>query len=136
SGGFTTGTPWSVFAPGQATANVAAQTSDPTSLLSRYRNLIRARKGSQALTVGQGLEVLTPMYGFYQGLVFVRTHGSERVVVAHNLAGVPAGGTFALRAGSLQPLFIDPGASASMNGPGSWTISLPAYGSAVWREQP
>ena len=42
-GGFTTGQPWYPFAPGKATANVAAQTGDPGSPLSRYRNLIRAR---------------------------------------------------------------------------------------------
>ena len=43
-GGFTAGTPWFPFAPGQDAANVAAQTKDPASLLSRYRALIRARK--------------------------------------------------------------------------------------------
>ena len=41
-GGFTTGTPWFPFAPGRETANVAAQSADPASLLSRYRALIRA----------------------------------------------------------------------------------------------
>ena len=44
-GGFTTGTPWFGFAPGRETANVAAQTNDPASLLSRYRSLIRGAEG-------------------------------------------------------------------------------------------
>ncbi|HJW13199.1 MAG TPA: alpha-amylase family glycosyl hydrolase, partial [Thermoanaerobaculia bacterium] len=47
-GGFTTGSPWFPFAPGQGDTNVAAQTKDPGSLLSRYRNLVRARKSSAA----------------------------------------------------------------------------------------
>ena len=33
-GGFTTGKPWFDFAPGQETANVAAEAGDPGSLLS------------------------------------------------------------------------------------------------------
>ncbi|HEX6177340.1 MAG TPA: alpha-amylase family glycosyl hydrolase, partial [Thermoanaerobaculia bacterium] len=46
AGGFTVGTPWHAFAPGVGQANVAAQTADRSSLLSHYRDLIRARKSS------------------------------------------------------------------------------------------
>ena len=61
-GGFTTGTPWFGFAPGRETANVAAQTNDPGSLLSRYRDLIRARKVAPALAKGD-LVLLSPLTG-------------------------------------------------------------------------
>jgi glycosidase len=134
--GFTAGAPWSPLAPGQSTANVASQTGDPASLLSRYRQLIRARRSSPALAAGQGLEMLTPMFGFNPLLVFVRTDGTERVVVAHNLSSIASSDAFPLRAGSLQPLFVDPGATASEIVPGSWVLSLPPYGTAAWREQP
>jgi len=134
-GGFTSGTPWTPLAPGQSTANVAAQTSDPTSLLSRYRNLIRVRHASQALSVGQGLEVLTNMYGFDPLLVFVRTHGSERVVVAHNLTDIDSSNSYHLGASAMAPLFLDPGATATNFSGGDWVLSIPAHGTAIWREQ-
>ena len=57
------------------------------------------------------------------------------MVVAHNLYPAAGGAAFPLRAGSLQPLFVDPGATAS-GVPGNWLVSLPPYGTAVWREQP
>ena len=84
-GGFTTAEPWHDFAPGRETANVAAQTGDPGSLLSRYRNLIRARHASAALSRG-ALEVLS---GSGPLLAFLRREGTERVLVVHNLGGQP-----------------------------------------------
>src|SRR6266478_3461448 len=60
--GFTTGTPWWPHAPGAATANVASETGDGSSLLSRYRELIRVRKGSPALCRG-GTSSLSPSAG-------------------------------------------------------------------------
>lgn len=51
--GFTTGTPWYPLADNAAERTVAAQTDDPTSLLSHYRNLIHLRNANPALNVGE-----------------------------------------------------------------------------------
>src|SRR5207237_776334 len=50
--GFTAGTAWWPLSPGTSGTNVASQTGDPSSLLSRYRDLIRVRKASPALSRG------------------------------------------------------------------------------------
>ena len=52
NGGFTTGRPWTRMAPDHATRNVAAQASDPASILGLYRRLLWLRRASGALTVG------------------------------------------------------------------------------------
>jgi alpha-glucosidase len=78
--GFTTGRPWLPVGP--ASTTVAAQFDDPASLLSLYREAIRARKTCPALHSGS-LEALRAEDGV---LSFVRTHGDERVLVAVNTA--------------------------------------------------
>jgi glycosidase len=50
--GFTTGDPWEPMADDVATTNVAAQTGDPSSLLSWYRSLIALRAAHPALRPG------------------------------------------------------------------------------------
>ncbi len=53
--GFTSGTPWvEPGTPGEG-ANVAAQTDDPSSLLSRYREMIQLRNENPALRAGDTL---------------------------------------------------------------------------------
>jgi alpha-amylase len=129
-GGFTTGTPWFPFAPGKDVANVAAQTNDPASLLSRYRSLIRARHGSGALTRG---DLETVFSGSSQILAFTRTDGSEHVLAAHNLSDQFAtGGPYDLPGSTAGNVFVDPGAGAS-GSPGSWRVTLPPRASGVWR---
>lgn len=81
-GGFTTATPWHPFAPGQATDNVAAQRRDPDSLLARYRHLIRMRKRSEALRIGDITPLALPAPG---ALGFLRSTPSQTVLVIHNL---------------------------------------------------
>ena len=76
TGGFTTGKPWFQFAPG--TANVAAQTGDPGSLLSHYRKLIQARKSSAALRQGD-LKLLTSGIKSDPVLAFTRESPGEKV---------------------------------------------------------
>src|SRR2546430_13703556 len=51
-GGFTTAVPWHDFATGRQATNVALQTGDPSSPLSRYRDLIRVRTASPPLARG------------------------------------------------------------------------------------
>lgn len=127
NGGFTRGTPWWPPAPGNA--NVAAQTGDSASLLSRYRQLIRARGASAALRRGEVTAIASAASGV---LAFVRTGGGESVLVAHNLGGGFAGTSVAAKGSISEPLFADPGATAS-GGAGTWSVFLPPRGSGVWR---
>ncbi len=124
NGGFTTGKPWRAFAPGHQTANVAAQSKDPASLLSHYRRLIKVRHASKALQLGR-LELLVS-----EGpvLAYRLTHGDERVLVVHNLgaaaqtATLPAVGTVgdALHAPEGVVLTGD-------------RVTLPGHASGMWR---
>jgi glycosidase len=131
-GGFTTGEPWHPLAPGQATANVAAQTGDPGSLLSRYRQLIRVRQGSEALRRGATAVLAT---GSPALLAFTRTTPGATVLVVHNLSGAPASSA-ALAVPGATATALHAGAGAALTGAaGAWTASLPARGSGVWRLQ-
>jgi len=130
--GFTSGTPWWPLAPGQATANVAAQTGDPGSLLSRYRRLIRARKSSAALRRGD-LSLLTGTSGVQPALAYSLGLASETVLVAHNLTdAATTAGPFSIVGTSAEVVFSDAGASASCAS-GLWTVTLPARATGVWR---
>ena len=128
-GGFTTGKPWFELAPGKETANVAAQAADPGSLLSWYRQLIRARKGSSALRSGT-LSLLSPADLSTPVLAFVREAGpvrrQERALVAHNLSGSEAeAGPYALPGRTAVPILTSPGTPAPVRSAGGWTVRLP-----------
>lgn len=122
--GFTAGQPWHSFAPGAV--NVAAQASDPGSLLSRYRALIHARHASPAISRGS-LQILS---GAGPVLAWVATSGPERVLVAHNLGAQAASATLALTTASADPIFVDAGAALDAS---SSRLSLPAHASALYR---
>lgn len=129
-GGFTTAPrPWQRFAPGKEAANVAAESADPASLLSRYRELIRVRRASAALRSGDLAVVRSPP----AVLAYVRRGGGETVLVAHNLGAAEAEVVAPDLAGSAaEPLLADPGASLARDGAG-WRARLGARSSAVWR---
>ena len=132
-GGFTTGSPWFPFAPGQGNANVAAETKDPGSLLSRYRSLVRARKSSPALQTGT-LQLLAPASPSSRVLAFVRAEGTERVLVLHNLSdSVAAAGPYSLSIAEAEEIFADPHLGQPIGAAGAWTVSLSPRGSGVWR---
>jgi alpha-amylase len=129
-GGFTTGKPWFGFAPGQDTANVAAQTGEEGSLLSHYRRWIRARKSSAALRQGD-LTLLSPGNRSTPVLAFLRQTAGERVLVVHNVTGAEAAaGPYAVEAAQLEPLF---GTATATRGDQGWTVKVPAGESVVWR---
>jgi glycosidase len=87
--GFTTGMPWIPLQPDSMTANVAAQTGDPASLLSLYRTLIRLRASHPALGAGG----LLPLTASHDAVVaFVRRLGERAVLVVANLGDVPLSG--------------------------------------------
>jgi glycosidase len=127
-GGFTTGVPWHAFAAGGEAANVATQRSDPSSLLWHYRRLIRARHVSGALRRG-GLELVRA-----QGplLAFLRTLGSESVLVVHNLGAEPLAASLPVQARADAPLFASEGAELRPDA-GGVRVSLPPHASAVFR---
>ena len=127
-GGFTTGTPWQRFAPGRDTANVAAQTGDPASLLSHYRRLVRARHASPALAHGE-LSLLSSEGPL---LAFVSTSGPERVLVVHNLGAAPVRTPLPVAAKGVAPIYATPGASVAIHG-GEALVELPAHGSGIYR---
>jgi glycosidase len=117
------------FAPGKDAASVAAETGDPASLLSRYRSLIRARRGSAALSRGD--LALLPTRG--PVLAFLRRGGGETVLVAHNLGAAPAEAVgLAAPGAAVEPLFADPAAGLARDA-GGWRVTLPPRGSGAWR---
>jgi alpha-amylase len=132
SAGFTTAAkPWFDFAPGRETANVAAETGDPSSLLSHYRRLIRLRHSSPALMKGT-LTVLSPTRSGTGVLAFLRETGGERVLVLHNVGTTEIqAGPYDLKTGSAERLFGSGG--EAVKGAEGWTFRLPAGASGVWR---
>jgi len=127
-GGFTTGTPWYRFAPEQATTHVAAQTGDPRSLLSHYRRWIRARHASPALARGE----LRLLQGEGPVLAFLRTRGTECVLVGHNLGPDPQEVLIPVEANRAEPLLTTDGATATREGT-AVRLTLPPYASGAFR---
>jgi alpha-amylase len=133
TGGFTTGKPWTTFAPGLEAENVAAETGAPGSLLSHYRRLIRARKTSSALRLGD-LTLLTSGIKSDPILAFVRRAGKERVLVVHNLGTTEAeAGPYAIKGRRFEPVFTTGEIAAPARGERGWSVKLPPGASAVWR---
>jgi glycosidase len=84
--GFTTGTPWEPLQDGWQTVNVAAETGDASSLLSTYRDLIRARGASAALQHGATVAV----QGGADGVIgWLRTSGDETLLAVANVSDAP-----------------------------------------------
>jgi alpha-amylase len=124
-GGFTTGRPWRPFSPGRETANVARQARDPRSLLSRYKQLIRARHASPALRRG-ALELLTTEGSV---LAYLLTTEGERALVAHNLGDAEITATLKLEGiFASTPILVDEGARL-----GEGRVTLPGRATGVWR---
>jgi alpha-amylase len=129
--GFTSAArPWQSFAPGKEQANVAAQTGDQGSLLSLYRQLIRARKSSAALTRG----TLTVLEANGPLLALLRNEGEERVLVLHNLGAAPLAGTLPLAASGAAALWSSPEARLELR-EGAAGYSLPPHGAGYYRLQ-
>lgn len=99
--GFTAGRPWEAPQPDSATTNVAAQDSDPGSLLNRHRRLIHLRAQNPALGVGR----LVPLSaGSDQVVAYVRRDGDRAVLVVANLGGTALSGvTVGSADGALPP---------------------------------
>ncbi len=101
NGGFSTGQPWEPLNVDYPLVNVAAQSDDPYSLLSHYRQLIRLRSDHVALRRGAFLPLASDCAPLY---VFLRWHEQEAVLVVVNLAaGAQANCALSLAASELAP---------------------------------
>jgi glycosidase len=132
TGGFSTASPWFPFAPGRDRANVAAQTGDEQSLLSWYRRLIRARRSSTALRLGD-IVLVTPSDAPSLILAFIRRTPADQVLAIHNLTGrTTQSGTLDTRAPAAPPV-VSTESVAIVSGHRGWRVQLPAHASAAWR---
>jgi glycosidase len=117
--------------PGEK-ATVAAETSDPDSLLSYYRFLIRARHNSEALRQGS-LVLLTPANAATPILAFLRQTAGETVLVVHNLGDTAVeAGPYAVP-GTPDPFYVSPGVPPLHGSSGAWKVKLPPHASGIWR---
>jgi glycosidase len=130
NGGFSTASPWFGYAPGLATANVAVQTNDSRSLLSRYRDLIRVRNTSPALKKGS-MELLG---SGSQVLAFLRREGDDVVLVAHNLSDGFAATSVNVSGTRFETLYGDISATPNGGG-GAVSFSLPPRATMIWKVQ-
>ena len=85
--GFTRGEPWLPLAPDWPSRNADALGRDPTSILALYRRLIAVRRRHRALSIG-AFRLITVAD---QLLVYERSFGRERVLVALNFRPEPHG---------------------------------------------
>jgi glycosidase len=85
--GFTSGTPWEPINGDYPVKNVAAQSQDPDSLLSTYRELIHLRTNHPALQTGEYSPVDSKDEHI---LAFLRSNAEENVLVVINLSGESA----------------------------------------------
>ncbi|HJW23136.1 MAG TPA: alpha-amylase family glycosyl hydrolase [Candidatus Limnocylindrales bacterium] len=86
AGGFSTATPWEPLGDGWQTANVAAETGDPKSLLSTYRSLIALRSSSPALRDGTTTVVDG---GSHPVIGWLRTTPDETLLAVVNVSAKP-----------------------------------------------
>ncbi len=134
--GFTTGTPWYPYAPGKKTVNVERARASNSSLFAHYRTLIALRQRTEALRRGD-LQLLTNPNAGGSMLAFLRSTGSETVLVVQNLgSGFATTPAMDFPASGFTKLFPSSGPATPNGRPGAWQVSLPSYGTGVWRVQP
>jgi alpha-amylase len=115
--GFSTHTPWEALSDDPPPVNVAAESADPASLLSRYRDLVRLRAQHPALALGTWTPVKTDAPNVVAAL---RASPTEVALVLNNVGKEPATPTLALASGPLC------GASTATVAWGGGTASSPA----------
>jgi glycosidase len=145
--GFTAGTPWRAPYANYTTVNVSAETGDPNSLLSYYRQLIALRNNHIALRRGSLNTLNTSTAVIYAGLRF---YTSEAIVVAVNVSGSPV--TNCTLSRTSTPLSKGSYLVSSLMGGGTFetlavgnsgainnyvlTATIPAYSSLILKLQP
>ena len=96
--GFSTHALWETLSDDAASLNVAAESADPTSLLSHYRALIALRAAHPALATGTWTAVDANAPGV---VAAIRVSPTETALVLTNLATTAASPTLTLASGSL-----------------------------------
>jgi alpha-amylase len=119
--GFSIHEPWEALSDDPATTNVAAESADPASLLSHYRDLIRLRVSHPALAVGLFIPVASDLPGIVAAL---RASPTETALVLTNLSAAPVSPTLSLATG---PLCGTPAADLIL---GAGTAAPPVVSSA------
>jgi alpha-glucosidase len=84
--GFTNGDPWLPLDAAWKTSNVEVMTSDPHSILTLYRKLLRLRRERKALS--QGVYGAVAIRG--DVLLYIREWGLDRLLIALNFTSTPA----------------------------------------------
>jgi alpha-glucosidase len=132
--GFSSDAPtWLPVPPSYTTVNVAAESKDPSSLLSWYEQLIRMRRELPALHDG-GIAMLNPANPGVLSFIRTAPKGSPSVVVVLNMSGVQQAVSLDLTADGItaqkaQTLLTDePSLSGVQN---ITTLSLPPFASWV-----
>ena len=98
--GFTSGTPWERPQPDSMATNVAAEDTDPGSLLNLYRRLIHLRRENEALGTGK----LVPLSANSpQVAAYLRRASNHAVLVVANLGATPTSGVSIGSGDSLLP---------------------------------
>jgi glycosidase len=115
-------------------AGMLAQTGEPASLLSHYRDLIHFRATTQALRTGS----IRFLSGAEQGpsvMAFLREAGNRKFLVVHNLGSTPAvAGPFPLPGSYLKRVFEDGRAGdITIDSTQSWRIPMPPHATGIWR---
>ena len=108
--GFSTHAPWEALSDDPVSVNVADERADPTSLWSRYRDLIALRTTHPALATGTSLAVTSDTPAV---LARLRVAPTETALVLTNVGTSAAGPTLSLDAG---PLCGAPRATAVLGG--------------------
>jgi glycosidase len=110
--GFSSHEPWEALSDDPASVNVAAESPDPASLLSRYRDLIRLRNAHPALSTGTWGPVATDQPGTIAAL---RVAPTETALVVTNVSTSAVSPSLSLASG---PLCGTPAATAILGAPG------------------
>jgi alpha-amylase len=98
--GFTRGAAWEPLQPDSMTANVAAQDSDPNSLLNLHRRLIHLRAANVALGAGE----LVPLMASNDAIAaYLRRDGERAVLVIANLGTARVSGVTIASADRVVP---------------------------------
>jgi oligo-1,6-glucosidase/alpha-glucosidase len=83
NGSFSSGEPWLPVHEDWRTRNVAAENTDPGSMLSLYRALLKLRRAEPALSIGS----IQSIQGSDHILAYQRRHGDSRLQILLNLSG-------------------------------------------------
>ena len=126
--GFTTGEPWLPLHPGYPARNVEQQSSDPSSLLAFYKQLIALRRAQPALIQGDFAPVEISKRSV---MAYRRAHDDDAFLILLNFSGasqslaLPAGRSFTCALSS---------ASRAADQPLSGTVQLSGNEALILRE--